>query len=495
MEGKEVANFSDLLYAVLFDKKPPLIEGEKKDYWTGQRTPYSFSLERNDSLSIEQQVSELRAMRPASFLLYEGNTSGRESALFDKGSPMESSGIAKGDRIVWVDGEIVFSQPQLSSVINAQRVLLTVERDGHLFLARVPRLMVADLCLNEGERTELDDWRSEAKLEPRLTHLFFLPYSLNANSIVQKALNYVDEYSDHCAAFAPREEVESSSMERALIPGDKIVSVDGRKAENAFDVLRLLQERKILIAVLSSFHQREPISWKTGDSIFSSEVVWNDLDKMVNSIGTGQFTREIGNLHFLSPITPKSFADLPPSESKNAWAQRQVAYREEIEKIKDIGEKMQALKVFETEQKKLRLGIILQDAKVQYNPSPLVLFEDVVQQTVRTLKALVTRNLTPKALAGPVGIVQVMQESWGLGVLEALFWMGVISINLGIFNLLPIPVLDGGYICFALWEAITKQRIKAKTMEKLVIPFIVLLVILFIFTTYNDLARLIKNLF
>jgi regulator of sigma E protease len=71
----------------------------------------------------------------------------------------------------------------------------------------------------------------------------------------------------------------------------------------------------------------------------------------------------------------------------------------------------------------------------------------------------------------------------------------MISLNLGMLNLLPIPILDGGHICFSLWEAVTKRPIKAKTMERLVIPFIVLLVALFIYMTYHDLVRLFSGLF
>jgi regulator of sigma E protease len=88
-----------------------------------------------------------------------------------------------------------------------------------------------------------------------------------------------------------------------------------------------------------------------------------------------------------------------------------------------------------------------------------------------------------------------MQQSWEYGFKEALFWLGMISLNLGVLNLLPIPILDGGHICFSLWEWITKKPIKAKTMERLIIPFIVLLVALFIYMTYNDLMRLFSDFF
>jgi regulator of sigma E protease len=86
-----------------------------------------------------------------------------------------------------------------------------------------------------------------------------------------------------------------------------------------------------------------------------------------------------------------------------------------------------------------------------------------------------------------------MQKNWSEGFKEALFWMGVISLNLGLLNLLPIPVLDGGHICFSLWESITKKPIPSKVMERMIIPFVVLLVIFFIYVTYHDIMRLVQR--
>ena len=98
-------------------------------------------------------------------------------------------------------------------------------------------------------------------------------------------------------------------------------------------------------------------------------------------------------------------------------------------------------------------------------------------------------------MAGPIGIVQVIQYGWSQGVKEALYFLGMISLNLGLLNLLPIPVLDGGHIVFALWEMITKKPLSIKTREKLIFPFIILLVAVFIYFSYNDIVRIITGLF
>jgi regulator of sigma E protease len=62
-------------------------------------------------------------------------------------------------------------------------------------------------------------------------------------------------------------------------------------------------------------------------------------------------------------------------------------------------------------------------------------------------------------------------------------------------NLLPIPVLDGGHICFSLWEIIFRKPISAKVMERMIVPFVVLMIAIFVFSTFHDLSRLFSKFF
>ena len=483
-----VQNMNDLVYALIFHGNQAAITADHVDYWTGQKSPFSFSMLKNPGNNIEQLKTDIRALQPASFLYYD------KQAPIIEGAPMENSGIRFGDRIIWADGEIIFSVKQLSSLINQPRILLTVQRDKETFLARVPRLLIGDIKLSDEQKAEIDDWRNEARLEPRLGQLFFIPYSLTNDAVIEESLTYVDERSEHCSSFDPLKQGSCSILEKPLMSGDKIIAVDGQPVQNSFEFLASLQERKILIAVADGIEQKA-ISWKEGDISFIREVNWNGLKKMVDTIGTPQWISSNGNLRFLNPVVPKTREAFPQSKDKSKWMQYQIADKERIEKIEDLHERESARKEYEAQMKQLVLGIPLQDMQVRYNPSPFIMLGEVVGQTGQTLKALFSGNLTPKAMQGPVGIVQVIHYGWMVGVKEALFWMGVISLNLGIFNLLPIPVLDGGHIGFSLWEMVTKKRIKAKTMERLVIPFVILLVAALIFTTYQDLLRLFKNFF
>jgi len=80
-----------------------------------------------------------------------------------------------------------------------------------------------------------------------------------------------------------------------------------------------------------------------------------------------------------------------------------------------------------------------------------------------------------------------------LGIKEAIFWLGAISLNLGILNLLPIPVLDGGSIVLSFLEMITGRKLHPKTLERLILPFAFLLIAFFIFLTYQDLSRIFNG--
>ena len=166
----------------------------------------------------------------------------------------------------------------------------------------------------------------------------------------------------------------------------------------------------------------------------------------------------------------------------------------EIESIEDAAKRAQARTLLENMDKQLILGLpSVQDDRILYNPPPLALFDKVFEEIWHTLKALVTGALNPKWMSGPIGIVQVVHDTSMVSMKEALYWLGAISLNLGVLNLLPLPVLDGGTICFSLYELITGRRLKAKTLEKLIIPFALLLIGFFLFLTYHDLTRILTD--
>jgi regulator of sigma E protease len=108
----------------------------------------------------------------------------------------------------------------------------------------------------------------------------------------------------------------------------------------------------------------------------------------------------------------------------------------------------------------------------------------------KTLWGLVTRETSPKQLMGPVAIAQLSGGAAQAGGIALFSLMAMISLNLGILNLLPIPVLDGGHIFIMALEGITRRDFSLKVKEKMLLAGFVLLAMLMVTVIYNDLMRI-----
>lgn len=111
-----------------------------------------------------------------------------------------------------------------------------------------------------------------------------------------------------------------------------------------------------------------------------------------------------------------------------------------------------------------------------------------IKMVVLSLLDLITGKYSLDAVSGPVGIVSEIHEtaSYG-GILPVLFLLSVLAVNVGIFNLLPFPALDGGRILFLLIEVILRRPINRKTEEFLNLLGLVILFGAMIFITFHDL--------
>lgn len=108
-----------------------------------------------------------------------------------------------------------------------------------------------------------------------------------------------------------------------------------------------------------------------------------------------------------------------------------------------------------------------------------------------TLKDMVIGKV-PAQFAGPVGIVEYVGEATKLGIIPFLSLAALLGINLGIFNLFPIPALDGGRLVFLIVEAIRKKPMEIEIQEFVhYIGFLILITLMFL-VTYQDILRLVR---
>ena len=109
--------------------------------------------------------------------------------------------------------------------------------------------------------------------------------------------------------------------------------------------------------------------------------------------------------------------------------------------------------------------------------------------TFDVLGKILTRRMSARSLSGPIGIAQISGEAYRAGIPDLLLLISFISLQLGIFNLLPIPVLDGGVILLLLVEGLIRRDLSLKVKERFVQVGIVFLLLLAAFCMYNDLVK------
>jgi len=137
---------------------------------------------------------------------------------------------------------------------------------------------------------------------------------------------------------------------------------------------------------------------------------------------------------------------------------------------------------------------VLYESPVEKNPIKAIGFgaEQTISWIVKIfelLGMLVTGQFTIDALSGPVGIYKATEEVAQYGIFNLMNWAAILSINLGIMNLLPLPALDGGRLLFFLFEAIRGKPIDRQKEGMVHFVGIMLLMVLMVVVTWNDIQR------
>jgi regulator of sigma E protease len=115
---------------------------------------------------------------------------------------------------------------------------------------------------------------------------------------------------------------------------------------------------------------------------------------------------------------------------------------------------------------------------------------EVVRLTVLGIARIVQGQISFKSVGGPIMLFSIAAQAAEEGLESFLFKMALISVNLGLMNLLPIPVLDGGHIAACLVEAVTRRRLSLRAREIANLVGIILLVALMLVVFKNDIVRL-----
>jgi regulator of sigma E protease len=109
-------------------------------------------------------------------------------------------------------------------------------------------------------------------------------------------------------------------------------------------------------------------------------------------------------------------------------------------------------------------------------------------QTFRVIGQLLTGKTSIRQMSGPVGIAQISGDAARSGFQTLIMFMGIISLQLGIFNLLPIPILDGGHLSIIAFESIIRRDLPLKVKERILEVGFYLLILLMVVVTFNDIV-------
>ncbi len=165
--------------------------------------------------------------------------------------------------------------------------------------------------------------------------------------------------------------------------------------------------------------------------------------------------------------------------------------------IKDVIPKMITEKNAKGKEiKVLRIGIMSSDKAIHIPLGPFSAFGVAVAETWdrvviigKSLVMLISHQLPLDSVGGPIMIGQLVSEQAEHGLQALLALTAFISVNLGLFNLLPIPVLDGGHILFCAIETLLRRPVSERIQELTTKAGLAFLILLMLLATYNDLQR------
>jgi regulator of sigma E protease len=115
----------------------------------------------------------------------------------------------------------------------------------------------------------------------------------------------------------------------------------------------------------------------------------------------------------------------------------------------------------------------------------------ITKLTYQFLQGIAERRMSAKGLSGPIGIAQLSGQAAREGAPVYIELMAGVSLNLAIFNLLPIPILDGGVILMLLVEMLLRRDLSLRIKEAIVRVGFVFLMMVVVFVIYNDIAKIL----
>ncbi|MGC9053819.1 MAG: site-2 protease family protein [Candidatus Hydrogenedens sp.] len=130
----------------------------------------------------------------------------------------------------------------------------------------------------------------------------------------------------------------------------------------------------------------------------------------------------------------------------------------------------------------------------QWLPEAFKRSYDDLKQTILVLKGLIVGAVSPKVLGGPIMIFDATSKAANMGIDWLLGLMALVSVNLAVVNLLPIPILDGSLVFILTIESIMKRPLSPKIQERIQQIGFVIIILLLLLVSWNDIRRIISDI-
>ncbi|MFK7986847.1 MAG: RIP metalloprotease RseP [Sandaracinaceae bacterium] len=265
--------------------------------------------------------------------------------------------------------------------------------------------------------------------EPRITQI--APEPGPGEALERAGLEPVDLYVSHVTAPA-------TTRSAALLPGDRLVALDGRSLRMWATMLSDIEVEP---------ERRHELTWRRGDQQVTREFQLRAAASVTSDDADQRIL-------VLDPDTGRQIATL---DHDYPWV-----LDEPIETPSPI------------------LYAIDQSFRIT---------AELMEVTVYSVVRLVQGRLSVRSIGGPLQVLEATEAAAREGALNYLMLMAFISINLGLINLLPIPMLDGGHLMFFLVEALTRRPVSTRVREVASLIGLVLLISLMVLAFKNDIER------
>jgi len=309
---------------------------------------------------------------------------------------------------------------------------------------------------------------------------------------------------------APASVAEQSGMQ----VGDRVVAIQGREVHSWQQMEELLKHRvgadaELQISrdeQLTTVHVQLPLQEKdpllidvagqvlgfTPGLLVSVEDVVVDSPAQNAGLLKGDVVqqingREVGNVNqFIDQVKDHAGQTVAIVVKRGqTLLELQVIPDEDQNKQGRIGVRLSSQAVHGTELYRMSLG-----EGISYG---FVRTWEMTALTLGVFSKMVTSTISPDNLGGPIAIAQLAGKTAEMGLVYFLSFLALISVNLGVLNLLPIPVLDGGLLVYLGLEKLRGKALSPKFLEITQFIGLVLIISLMVFAFYNDLSRLFRG--